>query len=93
MSVKEALSDWRVYAVCLLRLIISPLVVWLLLKPFVHDEMLLGVTVILTACPAAMIATIFAIRGGKDEAYASQCVFASTVLSAVTIPLMIWLLL
>ena len=93
ISVREALSDWRVYAVSFVRLIAAPAVTWLALRPFIRDEMLLGVTVILAACPTAMLATALAIRGGKDEAYASQCVFVSTVLSAATMPLMIWLLL
>lgn len=93
ISVKEALTDWRVYAVSFLRLIVAPLLLWAMLKPFVHDEMLLGVTVILAACPTAMIATVLAIRGNSDEAYASQCIFVSTVLSAATMPLMIWMLL
>ena len=93
ISVKEALTDWRVYAVSFVRLILSPLVVWLVLKLFVHDEMLLGISMILGACPTAMIATALAIRGERDEAYASQCIFVSTVLSAVPMPLMIYLLL
>ena len=93
ISVKEALSDWRVYAVSLMRLVISPLIVWLVLRLFVHDEMLLGISMILASCPTAMIATALAIRAGRDEAYASQCIFVSTVLSAATMPLMIWLLL
>lgn len=93
ISVKQALSDWRVYVVSFVRLIVSPLVTWLVLRLFIHDEMLLGVSVILAACPTAMIATALAIRGSRDEAYASQIIFVSTVLSAVTMPLMIWLLL
>ena len=93
ISVKQALSDWRVYVVSFVRLIVSPLATWIVLRLFIHDEMLLGVSVILAACPTAMIATALAIRAGRDEAYASQCVFASTVLSAATMPLMIWLLL
>ena len=60
---------------------------------FVKDEMLLGVIVVLSSAPTAMIATIFAIEAGRDEGYASECVFIGTVLSAVTMPLMIWLLL
>ena len=93
ISVKQALSDWRVYVVSFVRLIVSPLATWLVLRLFIHDEMLLGVSVILAACPTAMIATALAIRGNRDEAYASQIIFVSTVLSAVTMPLMIWLLL
>ena len=93
MSAKAALGDWRVYVLSLVRLIAIPVLTWLIFKPFVHDELLLGVTVILSACPSAMLATVLAIQSGRDETYASQCVFVSTVLSAATIPLVVWLLL
>lgn len=93
ISVKEALSDWRVYVVSLVRLIIAPLIVWAALRLFIHDETLLGIATILGACPTAMIATALAISGKRDETFASQCIFVSTVLSAGTMPLMIWLLL
>ena len=39
-----------------------------------------------------MLATALTIRSGKDETFASQNVFVSTVLSAATLPLMIYLL-
>ena len=65
ISVKQALSDWRVYVVSFVRLIVSPLVTWLVLRLFIHDEMLLGVSVILAACPTAMIATALAAAGTR----------------------------
>ncbi len=92
-SVRAALSDWRVYLVSAVRLIICPLICWLALRLFIHDELLLGVCVILASCPTAMIATMLAIAHDKNEAFASECVFVSTVFSAATMPLMIWLLL
>ena len=92
VPLKSTLGNWRVYAVGLVRLILGPLAVWAALRPFVHDEMALGVTVILAACPTAMLATALTIRSGKDETFASQNVFVSTVLSAATLPLMIYLL-
>ena len=92
VSIKESLGNWRVYVVSLVRLIIGPLAVWAVLRPFIHDEMFLGVVVILAACPVAMLATALTIRCGKDEAFASECVFVSTVLAAVNLPLMTYLL-
>ena len=93
MNVKQTLGDWRVYILSFVRLIICPVAVWLLLRPFVDDAMLLGVTMILASCPVAMVATALAIQAGRDEAYTSQCIFITTVFSAVTMPLLIWLLL
>lgn len=81
------------YAVAAVKLLAAPVLVWLVVRLFVTDELLLGVTVILASAPTAMLATLFAISADKDEGYASECVFIGTVLSAVTMPLMIWLLL
>lgn len=93
VSLKSAAGNWRVYAVVAIKLLVAPVVVWFVTRLFVTDEMLLGVTVILASAPTAMIATLFAIECGRDEGYASECVFIGTVLSAVTMPIMIWLLL
>lgn len=93
ISIRRALSDWRVYILSFLRLLVVPFVVWLLLKGLVQSKMLLDELVILASAPTAMIATILAIRYEKNEAFASECVFISTLFSAVTMPLVIWLLL
>lgn len=93
VPLKKAAGNWRVYAVAAVKLLAAPVLVWLVVRLFVTDELLLGVTVILASAPTAMLATLFAISADKDEGYASECVFIGTVLSAVTMPLMIWLLL
>ncbi len=90
---RAALSDWKVYIVSFARLLVTPLAVWAVLRLFVRDELLLGVCVVLASCPAAMVATPLTIQMGGDEVYSSQCIFVSTVFSAVTMPLAIWLLL
>ncbi len=93
VSLKGAKGNWRVFVVVAVKLLVAPVLVWLVTRLFVTDEMLLGVIVVLSSAPTAMIATIFAIEAGRDEGYASECVFIGTVLSALTMPLMIWLLL
>ena len=57
------------------------------------DELMLGTSVILFSAPPAMVLTLITIQCGSDEAYASECVFIGTVLSALTMPATIWLLL
>jgi len=51
------------------------------------------VLVIIAACPSAAMITILSVRFGADDTLASKIKFLSTVLSAVTLPLMTWLLL
>lgn len=93
IPLKKAFGSWRVYAASFVRLLVCPIVVWALLKLFIADPMLLGIAVLLAACPTAMIIAVLCLQYGKDETLASEVIFMSTVFSAATIPLLIWLLL
>ena len=53
---------------------------------------LLGIPVLLAACPSAMVVTALCLQYDRSDAFASKCIFLNTILSAVTIPLLIWLL-
>lgn len=92
ISVRSALTDWRVYAVSAMRLLVCPLLTWVVLRPFVSG-MMLSLPVIMAACPSAILVTALCLQYGRSDAFASKCIFLSTILSAVTIPLLIWLLL
>ncbi len=92
ISVRSALTDWRVYAVSAVRLLVCPLLTWVVLRPFVSG-MMLSLPVIMAACPSAILVTALCLQYGQSDAFASKCIFLSTILSAVTIPLLIWLLL
>ena len=87
MPLKNTLTDWRVYAAAFLRLILVPLVVWVILHFFIRDPMMLGIPVMLSACPSAMIIAPICLQYGKDDSFASKIIFVSTVLSAVTLPM------
>ena len=89
ISVRAALADWRV--VSAVRLLVCPLLTWLVLRPFVSGA-LLGIPVLLAACPSAMVVTALCLQYDRSDAFASKCIFLNTILSAVTIPLLIWLL-
>lgn len=91
ISVRAVLTDWRVYVVSAVRLLVCPLLTWLVLRPFAAGA-LLGIPVLMAACPSAMLVTALCLQYGRSDAFASKCIFLSTILSAVTIPLLIWLL-
>lgn len=85
-------SDPATYEMSFVRLILLPLIVLLVMRPFVSDKLLLGVPVILTAMPAAANTAIMAGLYDADIYTASQGVFISTMLSVLTIPLIIYIL-
>lgn len=73
------------YAFC--RLILLPFMVFILLRPFVSDKILLGITVIHAAMPAPTTSAILAEKYGKDAYFASKIIFISTLFSLITLPL------
>ena len=90
---RRAFGSPRVYLGAAVRLLVIPVVVWALLRLVITDPVMLGIPVLIAACPSAMIITALCITHGKDETLASEIIFTSTVLSAVTMPFLAWLLL
>ena len=66
--------------------------VWLVLKLFVSDIVMLGSIVIIAACPPAIICALLGMDYGRDGVEASETIFVGTVLSMFTIPLLVSLL-
>ena len=94
VPVRDALCDWRAYAVSLTRLILCPVAAWLVMGLFLPaGSTILGVYTVTAACPCAAMITILSIRYGADDSFASKINFLSTILSAVTLPLVTYFLL
>lgn len=93
VPVKNAISDWRVYVISIVRLLILPTLTYFIMKALCNDPVIIGTIVILASGPAAILVNIFCINFNKNEDFASKNVFISTVLSSVTMPLIIslWL--
>ena len=91
--IRGVFKNLKLYPLSLFKLIIIPVAVWLVFRPFIESDLTLGVIVILSGMPTASIAAMFAIEFGNNEAEASAGVFITTLLSAVTIPLLVYFLL
>ena len=85
-------SDVKMYALAAMRLVLLPIAVLFILKPFVHNAMMLGVMTYLVAMPAGAVLGIVSVQKGADGFTASKIVFMTTVLSLFTIPLISFLL-
>lgn len=77
----------RICLVTGIRLLLIPAIVIGVFLLFPFDGLLMGVNVIAIACPAAAVCTMFAVTYNKDSLYASQIFAVTTVLSALTLPL------
>ncbi len=92
VPLKWVFTQFRTIIFALIRLTLIPTVVFLLCSPWMHNELMLGVTVALSAMPVATNTTLMAARYDGNEGQAACGVFLSTLLSVVTMPLMLGIL-
>ena len=93
ISFKDVFSKWQLYPAALIKLVAFPAVTWLIFKQFVPDGMLLGVLTVLSGMPVAAAVAMLAVEYGGEERIASSSVFLTTLLSAATIPLVVYVFL
>jgi len=79
-------KDWRVYPIITVRLIILPVIVFLVLSQFIENSIMLGTLVMLSAMPAAALTAIFAKQYGGDTNMAVKIVSLCDALCLLTVP-------
>lgn len=89
---KKQLFKKDVIIFCFWRLILFPLIVFIILKLLNVNETILGISVILTAMPAGSTTAILPEMYHCDSEYGAALIFTSTLLSIVTIPFLSLLL-
>lgn len=86
--------NWRtvfqksVFALAFVRLIMLPLMALLVLRLLHISGPLMASIVLLVAMPVGTTSAVLAQKYGADTVYASKCVFVTTILSFITVPLL-----
>jgi len=93
VPIKDVFSEWRLYPMALIKLLVVPALTWLVLKPIIADDLVLGMLVVISAMPTAAIAAMHAIEHGNNVRTASAGIFLTTLASCASIPLIVYLLL
>ncbi|KAF5072669.1 Membrane transport protein [anaerobic digester metagenome] len=92
IPLREIFTELRLYPFTLIKQIIIPALTFVLLKPFIQDPLILGVSVIILAMPCPTMAVIIANRYNREVGLATRAVFLTTLASVATIPLIASLL-
>ena len=93
VSLLDAFKKRWMYLASFLRLLASPLLVFLVCRLLTDDPTLLTTAVIIAACPTGIVTTVLSLQYGRDPVFTSEGILQSTALSLVTIPLVAALLL
>jgi len=92
MPLKEIFAEKKMYLFSFFRLIVQPIVTFFVLGLVIPDRIALGCAVIIAGLPSASMATLLSAKYGGHEELASRGVMMTTLLSAVTIPAVMFLL-
>lgn len=89
INIKEIFSGFVVYYASAIRLIVGPLLTLIIMRLLHADRLLLEIGVTIETMPVAVIASILAEKYGGDTKLASKCIFISTIISMITIPIIL----
>lgn len=92
MDLKSVFSGWRIYAASFVKLLVVPVVVYLVLIQITDNVLMIGSMVIMSAVPTAPRTAMLAVRFGGNTELVSQGIFISTILSIAAFPLLFLLL-
>lgn len=91
INIGKLFTDVKLLLFSLLKLVVIPVAGLLFLKTFIHNEMLLGVCMVMLATPVASMTAMLAQQYDGDYELASKGVALTTILSVVTMPLVSFL--
>ncbi len=93
---KIKLSDLefgRVSLAVVFRLILAPVIAYFLTLPLPLDEMVKDILILTAAMPTAANTTMYALQFGSRPGYVSSVTLITTLLSIITLPLLLMILL
>ena len=88
---RDMFKGASVYLVSFLKLVVTPLIVYLVLLPFKLDKILVMTMVIVSAMPTANMVLMMAEKFGGDTEAAAKSIMNTTVFSILILPLVMLL--
>lgn len=92
VPLRAVFGNWRLYALNAARLLLLPVSVYFLLRLWIDNVLILGITVVILGMPFATLTTLLSAKYGKRTELAASGVFLSTLMSMITIPLLMLIL-
>lgn len=92
LSFKQILVDKDIYYGCFIKLIVTPIVTFLILGFIDIDPLIKNIIVIMQSLPVAVLTVVLSQKHGADADLASKVTVISHVLSVITIPIISLLL-
>ena len=88
VPIASLVNQLRPYIMAFIRLLVTPILVWLVFRNFISDPIILGVLTITTGMPVATNGTLLCLQYGGDTDTIVRGTVISTIISLFTIPLL-----
>lgn len=88
-QLKQIFGNKQMYAFVLIKQVITPILMGFLIRPFIPNDILFYVIVIMAALPVGSLPLMLAEKEGLETTLFSNATILSTVLSVLTIPLVL----
>ena len=85
MSPAKIFSNGKLYGAALIRLLVIPIAAGMVLRPLVHNETILDVSVLLLAMPVGNMPLMLAQENGEKAEVLAQGAILTTILSLATV--------
>lgn len=87
MVPREVFGRWRLYIFVILRQILVPILIIMILKPFIGNELIIKTVAVLLAMPSANLPLMMAKQLGVRDDTISAGIILTTLAAVVTIPI------
>lgn len=88
-DLRKLLKKFRVFYVAFIKLIIIPILLLLVYSRFPMNDIVFTTAVIMAAAPSATTGILFSIKYGKNSVLSAEIFTVTTLLCAITIPLIV----
>lgn len=89
VQLKNHLRDWTIYYGIIIKLLVIPLLIYCLTMFIGDSSKAVNTVIIMTAMPASAMTAIFAESFDKEKEYAAVIVSLTSLLSLITVPLLL----
>lgn len=89
VKIGNHLKDWTMYYGIITKLVIIPVIIYLISILLVDRSKAVNTVIIMTAMPASAMTSIFAESFNKEKEYAAILVSITTLLSLITVPILL----
>ncbi len=87
LNIKEIFKEKIVYYISFIKLILIPIMIFILISLFKADDFLKNICILLEATPSAVVCSVFASQYNIRKDLAAKLVFVTTLFSIITIPI------